>query len=834
LRDPLLAPLAAIATGILVSRFVPFETRELLIVLAAFFLLGVLSLWRDARVLAGVCALLGLVATGLLLAVAHPVPSAPDLGIEGRELVRFTGCVVEPSALSAGRDQFTLEIARGARVRVSLWLKDGEAPPVVRYGQRVTIDARLRHPHNFGNPGSFDYVRYLARQNIYWTASGSPGTVLTILPGACGSRFMGAIFALRTASLDRLEKLYAGRPYEIGMMQAVLIGETAKLEKVWTTEYRATGTFHALVISGAHVAVLAAFFLFLLRVCFVPQGAALCLTTLGAWVYALVTGWQAPVVRSAAGFTLFTLGRFLYRKGQLMNLLAAVAIGFLVFDPEQMFEASFQLSFLSVAFLAAFAVPWIEHSSGPFTQALSDLFDAARDPRFAARAAQFRVEMRLLAETVTLALRLPERWAGFAIVAPARTAFFFHDLIVTSAVIQFGLAPLMALYFHRVSFSGLSANAFVVPLLGLVVPVGFVAVFTGSTWAAALAGWLLELSRRAVEWHAHWEPNWRIPTPPVWLLAAFAFALILTAFLPRGWRVVKIASLALAAVFFGLLVWHPFAPVAAKGWLEMTVIDVGQGDSILLAFPDGKLMLVDAGGIPSFGKRPRTGLDIGEDVVSPYLWSRSIRTLDVVALSHAHDDHMGGLRAVCENFHVRELWTGATPESPEWTQLRDVEIARGVKIVPLRQGRRFVYGGVNVDVLAPLAEYVPAATARNNDSLVLRLDYGRRSFLLSGDVERPIEKALVAENLIQPADVLKIAHHGSKTSTSAPFLDLVHPAFAVISSGFENSYGHPHPDVLSRLAERRTATYRTDSMGLITIRTDGQRIEVSAPDSSHP
>ncbi|MBI2679896.1 MAG: DNA internalization-related competence protein ComEC/Rec2 [Candidatus Solibacter usitatus] len=826
--------MAVIATGILVSRFVPFETRELLAVLAAFFVLGLLSLWRDARVLAAVCALLGLTAAGALLRVAHPLAAAPDLGIDGRELVRFTGCVVEPSALSEGRDQFTLEIDRGARVRVSLWLGEGEAPPSLRYGQRITVDARLRHPHNFGNPGSFDYVRYLARQRIYWTASASSGTRVEILPGECCSKFMRAIFALRTAALDRLETLYAGKPYQTGMMQAVLIGETAKLQKIWTTEYRATGTFHALVISGAHVAVLAAVFLFLLRLCFVPSGAALCLTTLAAWVYAVVTGWQAPVVRSAAGFTLFTLGRFLYRRGQLMNLLAAVAIGFLVFDPEQMFEASFQLSFLSVAFLAAFAVPWIERSTGPMARALSDLTDAARDPRFTMRAAQFRVEMRLLAETVSLATKLPERWAGFAIAAPARTVFFFHDLIVTSAVIQFGLAPLMALYFHRVSFSGLSANAFVVPLLGMVVPVGFVAIFTGSTWAAALAGWLLALSQRAVAWHAHWEPNWRIPTPPVWLPAAFAAALILTAFLPRGWRRAKMASLVGAVVFFSLLVWHPFAPALAPGWLEMTVIDVGQGDSILLAFPDGKLMLVDAGGIPSFGKRPKTGLDIGEDVVSPYLWNRSIRTLDVVALSHAHDDHMGGLRAVCENFHVRELWTGATPDSPEWTQLRDLEAARGVKIVPLQQGRRFVYGGVNVEILAPLAEYVPAAAPRNNDSLVFRLDYGRRSFILSGDVERPIERAMAAGNLIQPADVLKIAHHGSKSSTSEAFLDLVHPAFAVISAGFENSYGHPHADVLGRLAEHRTATYRTDKMGLITIRTDGQHIEVIAPDSSHP
>jgi competence protein ComEC len=188
------------------------------------------------------------------------------------------------------------------------------------------------------------------------------------------------------------------------------------------------------------------------------------------------------VIRSAAGFTLFTLGRFLYRRGSLLNLLKAVAIGFLVLDPEQMFEASFQLSFLAVGFLAAFAVPLIEHTSGPLARALSDLGDPGRDAHLAPRVAQFRVEMRLIVETLSLATRLPERWAAWIIAIPLRVMFFFYDLFVTSAVIQFGLALPMAIYFHRVSFSGLSANAVVVPLLGLVVPIGFAAIFAGSMW----------------------------------------------------------------------------------------------------------------------------------------------------------------------------------------------------------------------------------------------------------------------------------------------------------------------------------------------------------------
>jgi competence protein ComEC len=409
LRDPLLAPLAAIATGILLSRLVPFETRELGAVIAAYVILTLICLWRRARVLTCVSTLLALVAAGALVAVAHRMPPAPQMDTEGALLI-LTGCVVEPSAISVDRDQFVLELEPGARVRVSLYVPEGKQPPVLRYGQCVEFDARVRPTHNFNNPGEFDYVHYLARQDIYWTASARVTAPIKILPGRCGWGFMSAIYWLRTASLGRLERLYANQPYETGMMQAILIGETAKLDKVWTEQYRSTGTFHALVISGAHVAVLAAFLLFLLRICFIPPTPANLLTVLASWLYALVTGWQAPVVRSAAGFSLFMIGRLFYRESRIMNLLAAVAIGFLVLDPEQMFDASFQLSFLAVGFIAAFAVPLVERTPGPLAKGLADLGDGDRGLRLEARAAQFRVEMRLLAETLQLWTRVPVKY----------------------------------------------------------------------------------------------------------------------------------------------------------------------------------------------------------------------------------------------------------------------------------------------------------------------------------------------------------------------------------------------------------------------------------------
>jgi competence protein ComEC len=823
-KEPLIGPLAAIAGGIVVSRYVPFGKSELLLVIAFFLLLGILAIWRKARVVAGICACLGFFFAGILIDVVHTPGPAPELDVEGREIVILGGCVVEPPAISGERERFVLELESHARAQVTLYTREDESLPALRYGQRIELDARVRKPRNFGNPGAFDYERYLARKEIYWTASGAARTV-RILPGRCGSSFQKAIMDLRQAALERMARLYHGDLYQTGMMQALLIGQNYQLQRVWTDVYRSTGTFHVIVISGTHMAILAAFFLFLLRVCFVAENLALMATVAMCWLYALVTGFQAPGVRSSAGLTLFMICGYFYRRRRPLNLLAAVAMGFLVLDPEQLFDASFQLTFLAVAFLGAFAMPIIQATSGPLSRGLAGLEDTARDVHLVPRVAQFRVEMRLLVETLRLVMRLPQRLATMAISFPARTIFFFYDITLTSAIAQFGLALPMVVYFHRVGFSGLSANALVVPLMGIALPVGFAAVVTGWHWIAAAAAWLLSISKAIVTWHAAIEPNWRIPAPPLWLGVALSAATIATALTyRRPSRLLRAAVIAVTAVLLGLLVWHPFAPEGYPGQLELAVIDVGQGDSLLVSFPNGKRMLVDGGGIPAFGQQTRSQLDIGEDVVAPYLWTRSIRTIDVIALSHAHEDHVGGLPALVEDFHPKEIWTGATPESPTWNLVRQKAAKIGAKIIPLTAGQQFAMGGTQIDVLAPTADYVPSDTPKNNDSLVLRLRYRRHAFLLTGDVERPIERRMLEDNELAPVDVLKVAHHGSKTSSTEPFLDATRPQFAIISVGTDNSYGHPNREVIERLEEHHAAVFRTDRDGLVTVRSDGRRL----------
>jgi len=814
---------AAIAAGILAARFIGFHQTELLAAGAAFLLLGLAALHRQSHALAGVCAALGFVCAGALTALLHAPGPPPELDAEGREVVILGGCVVEPPAVSGERERFVLELERGARAQVTLYTREGEALPALRYGQKIEMDARVGPPRNFGNPGAFDYAHFLARQDIFWTASGAAESV-RILPGRCGTALAGFAMNLRAAALDRIARLYQGSAYNVGMMQAILVGQSYQLQRVWTDDYRSTGTFHALVISGTHVAILAAFFLFALRLCFIPEQGALAATVAAAWLYAAVVGWHAPAVRAAAGLTVFTIGWFFYRRRRAMNLLAAVALGFLIFDPDQLFDASFQLTFLAVAFLAAFAVPLIQATSGPLARGLGDLGDLGRDPHLAPRVAQFRVEMRLLADTLMRVTHLPLPAARLAVTVPTRILLFAYEIAAVSAVIQLGLALPMVVYFHRVGLSGLSANAFVVPLLGVAVPLGFLSLLTGWAWMAKTVGGLLWLSQKVVAWHAGIEPHWRIPTPPAWLGVALAAAIVAAA-LARG-RWLRIATGLAVAALLGLLLWSPFPPDVRAGQLEMAAIDVGQGDSLFVTLPDGKRMLVDAGGFVSFRGQPPSRLDTGEDVVAPYLWSRGIRTLDVVAASHGHEDHIGGMPAIIDDFHPRELWIGAEPDSPAWRAVEAAAARNRVKVVPLEAPLRFAFGGAEVQVLAPLPGYEPSRAAGNNDSLVLRLSYGSRSFLLTGDVERPIERWMLDENEVGHSDVLKTPHHGSRTSSTADFLDAVSPAFAIISLGFDNSYGFPNRDVLERLAERRVMVFRTDRDGLVTARSDGRRLSI--------
>jgi competence protein ComEC len=370
----------------------------------------------------------------------------------------------------------------------------------------------------------------------------------------------------------------------------------------------------------------------------------------------------------------------------------------------------------------------------------------------------------------------------------------------------------------------------------LIVPIGFFTLTTSLLWhrlaipLARLLALLLTSLDASVQWFARWRlASYRIPGPPLYLIVAFAVCSALLAAAIRSrrrvWQWMGTGALMAIAVVIAL---YPFSPRQNGKDLEVTVLDVGQGDSLFVAFPGRHTMLIDGGGaLESFHERGmRSGIDTGEEVVSPYLWSRGLKRIEVVALTHAHQDHLGGLPAILENFRVDELWVGHDVESAAYQNILALAAARGVRIVHVKAGNSFTRGAVSGSILWP-EDTSEERAAKNDDSVVIRLTDGSRSLMLPGDIERPSERQILADDPPLSADFLKVAHHGSRTSTIDAFLSAVNPAFAAISSGKDNSFGHPSPDVVERLESAGVRVYRTDRDGAITVTTDGRALSVT-------
>ena len=299
LREPLLPLAAALATGITIGHFHIFSPMGLVFPLALALVLLVFSfLLREGARFRLPAVLVLFLGAGALTQTVHRNARTPKLNAEDGEAVLLSGCISNPPIFSPDREQFTLDLASQTSARLSVNLKNSAQLPL-QYGQQVEVAAKIRSPRNFGNPDAFDYVAYLAGQHIYWTGSVSTPTDIHVVPGRCGSRPVALLYSVRAWALERLQALYPGDQHTAALLQATLLGETSGVEKRWTSDFRVTGTYHALVISGQHVSVLAFTLLFLLRLLQFRRVPALCVATTASWFYAFISGFSSPVVRAA-------------------------------------------------------------------------------------------------------------------------------------------------------------------------------------------------------------------------------------------------------------------------------------------------------------------------------------------------------------------------------------------------------------------------------------------------------------------------------------------------------------------------------------------------------
>lgn len=877
MRAPAVAIVAAFVCGITLGLYSPFAqfsssptTLSQLFAVCAGFGLAALILLRSERLLASTAAaLLCWISLGLTSAAIaqQPIPSNHVTQLLDHNLLslktplRWHGILRdEPAHLPWGTG-YEIELRtveyQGASLPVMGGLRlsytphsaaDASLMPQLHAGDEIDVVTEARRPPFFRDEGAFDRRAYLATQNIDLIATLRSAKLLKKTSTAAHQTISNQLGRARSRLRDEIDLLLASDPRSAATLRAMLLGDRTFVDRDESTAFQKTGVFHILVVAGLHVGALAALIFWTARkLRFTPTMTIFFVIALLA-AYVAVVEVRAPVLRATLMASAVVLGGFFYRHLDLLNSAAVAALAILIARPLAIRDSSFQLTFVAIGCIAGLAIPWLAATVQPYARALRGWRDITHDAGHAPLAAQFRLDVRATLRWV--ASHSPARAAKpiqNALAGTVAIAFRAWELLALTLVLQLGMLPLMATNFHRIALSSPAVNLAAVPLTSIIVPWGFftlvaglISPLLGKLLAAPLA-LLTALLIHAVEWFAA-LPRWsyRIPTPPLWLTVLFFAIAIAIATVARSNPASanprrRFATRSLSAAFIAtslLVATFPFPPSHAAGRLESNILDVGQGDSIFLVSPHGKTMLIDAGGaFRGFrGREERSGADPGEEAVSPYLWSRGFKNIDVVALTHAHQDHLGGLTAILENFKVGELWLGREVNSRALAELESIARQRGTQIKHETRGQNFDWDGVEGQFLWPeVSTSETAPSAKNNDSLILRLKFGERTLLLPGDAEKAVERSILSENgeATVHADILKIGHHGSKNSTMPNFLSAVNPQIAIISSGAGNPYGHPSPEVLDRLEAAGVRTLRTDTNGAIHILTDGKQIQVS-------
>jgi competence protein ComEC len=736
----------------------------------------------------------------------------------------------------------TLQPARGGLRLGFAAIPGGASPADLHAGDQVAVLTEAKLPQVFRDEGAFDRRAYLAQQNIDLVAT-LRAPQLIERSGPPTAAIGAALARARRRLRDEIDQLFAGTPQVAGLLRAMLFGDRSFVDTTEATDFQKTGVFHVLVVAGLHVGAIAFALYWVGRKLRLSRLWTMLFTLSVLGAYVAVVEQRAPVLRAAMMAAMVVLGGFFFRRLELLNSAALAALILLAAKPLALRDSSFQLTFVAIGCIAGLALPWLEKTVQPYVRALRGWRDVTRDAAHEPRAIQFRIDLRSLAHWLSSLLPV---WmgnhAGDAMVGGLSVTFRVWELLVLTVALQAGMLPLMANDLHRIPLLAPLVNLAAVPLTGVVVPLGFLTLASGLIFPmagrllAAPLSWLTALLLHTVQWFAHFQGwNYRIPGPPLWLMVLFfAAALLLAAEMrldhSRRREMVWGLCGVLAASALTIAI-YPFGEKWTKGSLELTALDVGQGDSLLLVSPGGKTLLIDGGG--AFGGFPgheeHNRIDPGEEAVSPYLWSRGFQRLDVVALTHAHQDHLGGLSAILENFRVGRLWIGREVSSPALARLEELARARKIPIEHELRGKSFHWDGVDGDFLWP--EIPPeeiGPSAKNNDSLVLRVHFGSRTLLLPGDAEKQVEREILSENGLETmrSDVLKVGHHGSKNSTTREFLAAVQPRIGIISTGEDNPYGHPSPELLERLENAGVRILGTDRDGAVHLVTDGARMEI--------
>lgn len=738
----------------------------------------------------------------------------------------------------------------------------------LRYGARVRVMTVLKRADNFRNPGVSKFTEYLERKG--YDAAGYVKSPLLIERLDDVPVFLPLAWLYQWRQQLEIQIVSRFSPDTAGVLLASLLGNRYFLSHETAERFREGGTFHVLVISGLHISFIGGVVFLLARRLTRNRSWQFLLATTVLWSYAFAVGAEASVVRAALMFTLIAFAPIISRKGASLNSLGAAALVLLVWRPGDLFDPSFQLTFLSVLAIVVLGWPLLQRMSEigswrptratPYPPSCSSWLRSFSESLFWSdrnwekEIARLNYSYKLLKTPIACTLDY------YHLQRPLRYAL---GAMVVSCSVQISMLPLLIVYFHRVSVSSVILNVGVSILMAMLALVAITSLIVEQV-STTIATPLFSLAN-GINWsmiHSV-DPltrlgiaSVRIPEYAGWSSAiylCYCVPLAVIAVSLSRWRPLSLrmpwvrggssrmiqATLLAQVILLMIVIGHPFSAGLSDGRLRVDFLDVGQGDSALITTPDGTTVLVDGGGRQNFSRRSGTSATddnepfasdtrgIGEAVVSEYLWWRGLDRVDYIIATHADADHIDGLNDVMKNFSVRCALVARSPrKDPEFAKFYDDAVMRGVPTALVGAGDVLRFTGTTATVLWPRTTPEPQTRSRNNDSMVLRLQFGDRSILLTGDIERTAEAAVLSGGADLLVNAIKVAHHGSRTSSTDGFVNATRPQFAIISVGQNSMFGHPHREVVERWQNNGAEVLTTGKSGMITVTTNGKDLRV--------
>ena len=790
---------------------------------------------------AGVILLAAFFFTGVVLAQLEQRSSSSS-GIRSfvEQPCTLTGWLDGPPEFARDRVYLSLRVEEPAQGRVSLLVPLKKQDLQLRYGTRIRLNTTLERDGGYRNPGVSTLAEFLDRNG--YDASGIVKSPITKLEDTPVFPPLASLYEWRARLQQQIDARFA--PETAGVLDATLLGNRYNLSYSASERFREGGTFHVLVISGLHISFIGGIVFVLIRRLTRRTLLQFLLPAVIVWAYSVAVGADASVVRAALMFTFAGFGTIVFRHPNSLNALGAAALVLLIHSPKEIFDPSFQLTFLSVLAIVVVAWPlllklsaigaWYPSRSNPYPLVCSRVLKTIceilfwREQKWQQELARSTHHYRLFKTDAAI-------WLERYHVQPVLRYTF--GAVVVSVCVQVMLLPLMIVYFHRLSLSSLVLNIVVSVLLAALVAVALLALLLANV-STALSVPLFRLAD-AIDWamvhsvdpfSSFGLASLRLPeysgsAALLYAVYYLPFLFLIVALLhwqplgPRRQRECKlhryVPPLAFAQfLLLAVLILHPLSAARADGKLRVDFLDVGQGDSALITMPDGTTLLVDGGGNPN-----DAGRRIGETVVSEYLWWRGLSQIDYVLATHADADHIDGLNDVLKNFSVRAALIARRPrDDPEFEKFSQRLTETRTNSETIQAGDVIRFGEVEINVLWPPNG---GDTSTNNDSVALRIQFGERSILLTGDIEQAAERSLLASQQQLRADVVKVPHHGSKTSSTEGFVLATKPQLAIISVGRNSRFGHPHKEVVDRWKANGATVLTTGEYGTITLTTNG-------------